>query len=135
MLQKKSRESQQGNWSYQKLFKNLPRNSLQTIYKLFITPHLDYDDIVYDRSDNESFISKLEQVQCNAALVITGAIKCLESLESRRRLRRLFILHKVISNGHPAYLYKLIPKKSYQYITRNVNDIATYQCTAAAFKF
>ena len=66
---------------------------------------------------------------------MTGAIKCLESLESRRRLRRLFILHKVISNGHPAYLYKLIPKKSYQYITRNVNDIATYQCRAAAFKF
>ena len=56
-------------------------------------------------------------------------------MESRRRLRRLCFLHKIISNGLPAYLYKLIPKKSHQYITRNVNDIATYQCRTDAFKF
>ena len=42
---------------------------------------------------------------------------------------------KIFSNGLPAYLYKLIPKKSRQYITRNVNDIATYQCRTDAFKF
>ena len=129
-----------------KLFKSLPRNALLTIYKSFVRPHLDYGDIVYDRPNNESFISKLEQVQYNAALAITGAIKCtsrsklynelgLESLESRRRLRHLCFLHKIISNGLPAYLYKLIPKKSHQYITRNVNDIATYQCRTDAFKF
>ena len=56
-------------------------------------------------------------------------------MESRRRLRRLCFLHKIISNGLPAYLYKLIPKKSHQYITRNRNDIATYQCRTDAFKF
>ena len=33
-----------------------------------------------------------------------------------------------------VYLYKSIPKKSHQYITRNVNDIATYQCRTDAFK-
>ena len=102
--------------------------------------------MVYDQPNYESFISKLEQVQYNAALAMTGAIKCtsrsklynelgLESLESRRRLRRLCFLHKIISNGPPAYLYKLIPTKSNQYITRNVNDIATCQCRADAFKF
>ena len=83
-----------------KLFKSLPRNALLTIYKSFVRPHLDYGDIVYDRPNNESFISKLEQVQYNAALAITGTIKCssrskfykelaLESLESERTLRRL----------------------------------------------
>ena len=88
-----------------KLFKSLPRNALLTIYKSFVRPHLDYGDIVYDRPNNESFISKLEQVQYNAALAITGAIKCtshsklyielgLESLESKR-LRHLCL---------PAYL-------------------------------
>ena len=98
-----------------KLFKSLPRNALLTIYKSFVRPHLDYGDIVYDRPNNESFISKLEQVQYNAALAITGAIKCtshsklykelgLESLESRRRVRCLHFLHKIISNGLPAYL-------------------------------
>ena len=47
----------------------------------------------------------------------------------------LCFLHKAISNGLPAYLYELIPTKSHQYITRNVNDIATYQCGTDAFKF
>ena len=62
------------NWSYQP-FKRLPRNALLTIYKSFVAPHLDYNDVVYGRPDNESFINKLEQVQYNAALAITGAIK------------------------------------------------------------
>ena len=86
------------------------------------------------------------RLQYYAALAITGAIKCtscsklykklgLESLESRRRLTRLCFLHKIISNRLPVYVYKLIPKKSHQYITRNVNDIATYQCRTDAFKF
>ena len=79
-----------------KLLISLPRNVSQTIYISFIQPHLGYGDILYDRTDDESFISKLEQVQYNTALVIIGAIKCtsssklyrelgLESLESRRR--------------------------------------------------
>ena len=50
--------------------------ALLTIYKSFVRPHLDYSGIVYDRLNNESFISKLEQVQYNAALELTGAIKC-----------------------------------------------------------
>ena len=83
-----------------KLFKSLPGNALLTIWKSFIRLHLHYGDTVYDRPDNESFISKLEQVQYNAALAITGTIKCssrskfykelaLESLEFERTLRRL----------------------------------------------
>ena len=126
--------------------KSLPRNALLTIYKSFISPHLDYDDIVYDQPDIESFISKLEQVQYNAVLAVTGGTKCtshselykelgLESLESRRGLRHLCFLHKIISNWLPAYLYELIPKKWHQYITRNVNDIETYHCRTDAFEF
>ena len=46
----------------------LPRQSLITIYKSFIRPHLDYGDIVYDRAFNESFhIKNLP--------AITGAIR------------------------------------------------------------
>ena len=59
-----------------KLFKSLPGNALLTIYKSLVRPHLDYGDIVYDRLNNESFISTLQQVQYNAALAIIGAIKC-----------------------------------------------------------
>ena len=116
------------------------------MYKSLVRPHLDYGDIVYDRLNNESFICKLEQVQYNVALAITGAIKYtshsklynelgLESLESRRRLKHLCFLYKIILNGLPTYLYDLIPKKSHQYLTRKVNDIASNQCRTDAFHF
>ena len=57
-------------------FQNLlPRSALLTIYKSFARPSLDYDDIIYDKAYNESFKSKLESIQYNAALAIIGAIK------------------------------------------------------------
>ena len=45
-----------------------------TIYKSFIRPHLDYSNVIYDQPKDESFCSKIEQIQYNAALAITGAI-------------------------------------------------------------
>ena len=75
-ITEKMREASKGIGVIKKPLKSLPRNALLTLYKSFIRPHLDYDGIVYDQPDNESFNSKLEQVQYNAALTITGAIKC-----------------------------------------------------------
>ena len=48
-----------------------PRNSLLTIYKTFIRPHLDYGDI-FDYLGNASFMQKLESIQYNVSLAITG---------------------------------------------------------------
>ena len=48
---------------------------LITIYKAFIRPHLDYGDILYDQACNISIYQKLESVQYNACLAITGAIR------------------------------------------------------------
>ena len=58
-----------------KLQNILPRQSLITIYKTFIKPHLDYGDIIYDRAYNSSFHQNIESIQYNAALAITGAIR------------------------------------------------------------
>ena len=58
-----------------KLQNVLQRSALLTIYKSFIRPHLDYGDIIYDKAFNESFQAKLESLQYNATLAITGAIK------------------------------------------------------------
>ena len=52
----------------------LPRAPLITIYKLFIRHHLNYGDIIYDQTFNMSFQQKMETIQHNAALPITGAI-------------------------------------------------------------
>ena len=49
--------------------------TLLTIYKSFVRPHLDYRDILYYQPYNESMNSKLESIQYNAILAITGAIK------------------------------------------------------------
>ena len=54
---------------------NVPRSALLTIYKLFIRPHLDYGDILYNKPENENFQNKLEKVQYRACLAITGAVQ------------------------------------------------------------
>ena len=51
------------------------RQALVTIYKVFIRPHLDYGDIVYDKPDNGKFINKIEKAQYDAALAITGTVR------------------------------------------------------------
>ena len=47
----------------------LPRHSLITIYKIFIRSHLDYGDVIYDRTFNESFHQRLKSIQYNAAIL------------------------------------------------------------------
>ena len=59
----------------QKLNKTLPLHSLITIYKSFVRPYLDYGDINYDQPNNKTFTQKIERIQYNASLAITGAIK------------------------------------------------------------
>ena len=53
----------------------LPRDSLVTIYKSFIRPHLDYGDVIYDQPNNYSFSDKIKQLQYKACLAITGAVQ------------------------------------------------------------
>ena len=83
-----------------KLQNILPRSELLTIYKSFIRPDLDYGDTIYDEAYNASFHQKLELLQYNTCLAITGAIRstsreklyeqlALESLQLRRWFRKL----------------------------------------------
>ena len=127
-----------------RLSNTLPRKSLLTIYKSFIRPHLDYCDIIYDQPNNESFCTKIEHIQYNAALAITGAIKGtsqtklykelgLESLKFRRWFRRLCTFFKIKTSGKPEYLFKLIPTGQHFYNTRSLDQTETY-CRRDAFK-
>ena len=58
-----------------KLQNILPMPALLTIYRCFVRPHLDYGHIIYDQAFNLSFHQKLESIQYNAALTLTGAIR------------------------------------------------------------
>ena len=55
--------------------KFLPRRPLITINKSFINPHVDYGNIIYDKAYNVSFYQKLESIQYNPAVAITGAVR------------------------------------------------------------
>ena len=57
-----------------KLHNVLPCRVLLTIYKCFIRLNLAYGYFIYDQPNNGSFCSKIESIQYNAALAITGAI-------------------------------------------------------------
>ena len=92
-----------------KLNLTLPRSPLLIIYKSFIRPHLDYGDIDYNQPNDSSLSEKIESLQCNAALAITGAIEGsskekahqelgFDPLEDRRWMRKLCYLYKVISS-------------------------------------
>ena len=99
----------------------LPRSALLTIYKCFVRTHLDYGDIIYDEAFNNSFHQKIESLQYNAALAITGAIRGtprekiyqelgLESLQQRRWYRKLCLFFKIYKNQCPKYLFDIIPQ-------------------------
>ena len=122
----------------------LPRTSLLTIYKSFIRSHLDYADSIYDQPNNVSFSNRLESIQYNAALAITGAIRGssrdkiyeelgLEPLKSRRWFRRLCLFYKIIKNKSPSYLYNIIPQPRLIVNTRNANQIPQFFCRTDIF--
>ena len=107
----------------------LPRSSLLTIYKTFIRSRLDYADIIYDQAYNSAFHDKLESIQYNACLAITGAIRGtstekiyqelgLESLKSRRWFRKLCHFYKIFNEKLPSYLFNLIPNFNRVHNTR-----------------
>ena len=58
-----------------KLSNVFSRKSLIAVYESFVRPHLDYGNLIYDQPNNESFCQRIESVQHNASLAITGAIK------------------------------------------------------------
>ena len=88
-------------------------------YENRVRPILDYADIIYGKPLTQSFKDKLEMIQCNAALAITGTIKGtsrdhifrelgLESFAERRWSLKIFFFHKIINGLLPVYLQSYI---------------------------
>ena len=142
----KTSKANRGIGVIRKLIHILPRHSLITIYNSFVRPHLDSCDIIYDQPNNESFCNKIERVQYNAAIAITGAIRGrsqtklynkygLELLKFRRWMRRLCRFYKIKTLKIPEYLCYLISNDHRTYNTRNVDFVETYFCRTDAFKY
>ena len=108
-----------------------PRPSLINIYKVFIRPHLDYGDVIFDQAFNNSFHQTLESIQYNTALAITGAIRGTSKEKLDQELgfessqsRRLSLLYKILKNELRTYLFHLILKQLTSYFTRNSENLS-----------
>lgn len=123
----------------------LPRPSLITIYKLSVRPLLDYVNIIYNHVYNNSFHQKMETVQYNTALAITGAIRGssmeklqqelgLDSLQERRWYRKLCLLYKILKKKSPNHLFKLVPVPKARHRTTNCHKIPTFNAKDDFFK-
>ena len=123
-LSEKICKANKGIGLLKRLRHKLCRKHLITIYKSHIRPHLDYGDIIYDQPHIDSFINKVESVQYNAALAITGAIKGtskeriyrelgFESLADRRWFRRMCTFWKIVKGISPTYLQNYLPVIQY----------------------
>ena len=127
-----------------KLSKVLPQHSLVAIYKSFVRPHLDYGDITYDQPNNESFNQKIERIQYNAALAITGAIRGtsqkklydelgFESLRFWRCFRKLCIFCKTLVYQDICLI--LFHKLINSYNTHSSEDITTFYSRTDIFQY
>ena len=88
-----------------------------------MSPHLDYGDVIYDEVYIKIFHQKLDSIQYNAYLFVSGAIRGssreklyqelgLESLQRRRWYGKLSLFYKVFKENKLVYLFNLIPTKN-----------------------
>ena len=101
--------------------------------------------MIYDQTFNMSFQQKVETIQYNAALAITGAIRGssreklyqelgLETLQQRRWYRKLCCFYKILKSQSPKYLYSIIPIHNMSYRTRQCNKIPAINVKHDFFK-
>ena len=128
------------------LSKFLPLKTLDQMYKALVRSHLDYCDIIYHTPPTinpppqlpklNSLMDKLERVQYQAALAVTGAwqgTNCSklneelgwETLSDRRLVRRLLQIHKIMNNKTPSYLKNKLPVKHRPFL---VNIFRSIKC-------
>ena len=118
----------------------LDRASLETLYKSFIRPILEYADIIWDAPDaHRHGLDILEKVQTEAARLVTGATaRCStenlysesgwEKLALRRRLHRATMMFKIMTGLAPQTLADKIPSRveaRTRYQLRNRADLQT----------
>ena len=83
------------------------------------TTHRNLYFTIYDQANLSSLAKKIESVQYNADLAITGALRGtskeklyqklgFESIKDKRWLRWLCYLYKIVNRKQPASLYDLI---------------------------
>ena len=123
----------------------VPRATLEQIYKLYVRPHADYGDILYNVSEFEKIdifpnnvsnvmATRIESIQYEAARIITGAWKGTsieklyddlgwETLSNRRTCRKLMLLFDIQKEKFPRYLCSITNAQQYDENSRFHNKM------------
>jgi len=101
--------------------KLLPRHILNEIYQIYIRPHLDYCDIIYDGNISIADMTRLQTLQNRIGRLVTGALfrtstdRLLddlgwERLQTRRIIHKLLFFHRIFFNAPrlPTYITQII---------------------------
>jgi len=97
----------------------LSRKALNTMYKSFILPIIDYADIIWDNCSNH-LADEVEALQLDCIRTITGAVRGTSHdklyresgyipLHERRQRHKLIFYHKLVNGIAPDYLLKYLP--------------------------
>ena len=115
----------------------LPRQSLVTVYKAFIRLYLDYGDIIYNQTYNDSLHQKMRSIQYNATIAITGTIRStsreklyqevgLQLLRKKRWCRKLWYFFKIYKGQSSEHFVRILPNASKAYDTRANNIVPLF---------
>jgi len=118
------------------LSKFMNRDKLNLMYKMYVRSHLDNGDVIYHNQSAE-MMKKLESVQYNAGLIVSGCWKGTsmdkiysklgwESLDDRRNFRRLSLYYKIKNNLSPKYMVSLAKNFSTRISARFSNSFFPY---------
>ena len=145
-LDEKLARARQGLGVMKQIKKWVTQKTLEIVYKMYIRPHLEYGDLVFDKADqrrtsvfsdqrtNYTNSCKVESIQYQAARVAIGAWKSSEiketytilgweSLESRRTFRKLALLYQILKQKSPTYLYNIIATQEFREGSRKANSL------------
>ena len=119
----------------------LPRQVLLHIYKIYVQPHLDYCDTIYDCQLTSADKSRLEKAQNRAARLITATPRRtptiglrselgMTSLETRRRTHRLHLFHKIkFDESVPDFIKEILPNTRQSDTDRNLRSTQNGELT------
>jgi hypothetical protein len=118
--------------------------SLEKNYISFIEPLMEYADVIW-YNQKQNLINKLENIQLDAARIVTGGIRLTshdslyeetkwEKLKDRRNSHKLVLFHKMNYYKTPQYLAELIPKTaSTRHNTSQINNIVNINCPTSLY--
>jgi hypothetical protein len=119
----------------------LNRFTLEKMYFSFIRPIMEYGDVVWDTQ-----INKIENVQSEAARIVTGGTKLTsiqklceetgwEKLLERREKHKLILLYKIVNNQAPGYLINVLPDRVVNRHNHNTRQSANILEISSKTKF